>query len=91
MKHEQIAEELKQAASLSSRYIRILEMKVAYMEGRIKTYLECAEGFRSNMNLPECIRDDLRRIKEDREGGYGLNVETVATCATGDTNGGNDE
>ena len=81
MKHEQIAEELKHAASLSSRYICILEMKVAYMEGRIKTYLECAEGLRSNVNLPECIREDLRRIKEDREDGYGLNVAAMPTAS----------
>ena len=75
MTHVQIADDLKRSSELAARYIRILEMKVAHMEGRIRTYLEGAEGMRPQMNLAECIADDLRRIDADRKDCYGLSKE----------------
>lgn len=74
-----VATKLKNAANLGARMVYILDIRNAHMEGRIRFYLECAEGKRPAINLAECIREDLKRLKADRSDSYGMNTDSATT------------
>lgn len=72
-----VAQKMKESVQLGAQMVNILDFRNAHMEGRIRFYLECAEGKHQAVDLAECIREDLRRLESDRADSYGLNSQDL--------------
>jgi len=75
---EQLIAVANQAASEITKY----EMRAAWLEGRMRFYLDVAQGtWKHNVNLAVCIADDLNRVELARNETSNANAPTTELTA----------